>query len=189
MIYLNEHIDDLDIESALAEVSPQRRERVLRLRSDKNKRRSLAVYLLLKEGLQQEYGIIDNPVFEFSPEGKPALAGYPDIFFSLSHAGNVALCAIGQQPVGADVEVLRNIRPELISYTMNEAEQAWIHAQPEVPMAFLHLWTRKEAVLKLTGSGLRSDMTTVLSDEKQYRIETVLQKDYVYSIAWWKDRV
>ena len=48
MIYLNDHIDDLNVEIALEEVSPQRRERVLRIKADRDRKRSLAAYLLLK---------------------------------------------------------------------------------------------------------------------------------------------
>ena len=188
MIYLNDHIDDLNVEIALEEVSPQRRERVLRIKVDRDRKRSLAAYLLLKEGLQKEYGIVENPIFEYGPEGKPVLAGHPDIHFSISHAGHVALCVIDNEPVGADVEVLRRIKPQLISFTMNEEEQGMINAAPDAGVAFLELWTQKEAVLKLAGMGIRRDMTGVLADVTPYSIETVNGNDYVYSIARWGEK-
>ena len=183
MIYINENTDELDIETALSEVSAQRREKALKFRHEKGRRLSLAVYLLLKKGLREEFGITENPVFSYSPEGKPFLPDHPDIHFSFSHSGTVALCAIDRVPVGADVEVPRKITPELTTYTMNDEEVSRITASEDPQMAFLSLWTKKEAVLKLTGEGIRNNMKNVLTDSDTYLIETVTTKNYIFSIA------
>ena len=50
MIYLNEDIETLDVRTALAAVSEQRRQKVLQFRQIHDQRQSLAVYLLLCEG-------------------------------------------------------------------------------------------------------------------------------------------
>lgn len=187
MVYLNEKTDEIDIEAALADVSAQRREQAMKFRYDNGKRLSLAVYLLLKKGLQEEYGITENPVFGYSDEEKPFILDHPDIYFSFSHSGKIALCAISDQPVGADVEVPRRITPSLVRYTMNDSEQAQIHASPNPMTQFLYFWTRKEALLKLTGEGIRNDMKMVLAESEKYQIDTVVTENYVYSIAKYKD--
>ena len=186
MIYLNDHTESIDIEDALSKVSEQRREQALKFAHESGWRLSLAAYLLLMEGLQKEYGITEPPVFDYLEGGKPFIVGHPDIHFNFSHSGNVALCAIDSQPVGADVETHRKITPSLIAYTMNDAEQALIASAPESLTSFLALWTKKEAVLKLTGEGIRSDLKTVLSKPELYHIETVTTDKYVYSIAKFK---
>ena len=186
MIYLNDHTESIDIEDALSKVSAQRREQALKFVHESGRRLSLAVYLLLMEGLQKEYGIIEPPVFDYLEGGKPVIKGHPEIHFNFSHSGKVALCAIDSQPVGADVETHRKITPSLIAYTMNDAEQALIASAPESLSVFLALWTKKEAVLKLTGEGIRSDLKTVLSKPELYHIETVTTDKYVYSIAKFK---
>jgi len=183
MVYINDHTEKLDIIAALERVSPQRREQAMRFRFDSGRRLSLAAYLLLMEGLEKEYGIIEPPVFEYTPEGKPFLVQHPDIHFNLSHSKNVALCAISDQPVGADVEVPRKISPSLVSHTMNEREQEIINTSSDSVMQFLHFWTRKEALLKLTAVGIRSDLKEVLSEEDKYQIETVQMDKYVFSVA------
>ena len=183
MIYLNDHTELLDIEDALTRVSAQRREHALKFSHESGRRLSLAVYLLLMEGLQNEYGITEPPVFDYLEGGKPVINGHPEIHFNFSHSGNVALCAIDSQPVGADVETPRKISPSLIAYTMNDEERALIASAPESPKAFLALWTKKEAVLKLTGEGIRSDLKTVLAKPELYHIETITKDNYVYSIA------
>ena len=186
MIYLNEHTESIDIEDALAKVSEQRREQAMKFAHESGRRLSLAAYLLLMEGLQKEYGIIEPPMFDYLEGGKPIIKGHPEIHFNFSHSGNVALCAIDSLPVGADVETPRKITPSLIAYTMNDEEQALIASAPESLPAFLALWTKKEAVLKLTGEGIRSDLKTVLAKPELYQIETITKRNYVYSIAKFK---
>ena len=183
MIYINDHTEELDIAAALAKVSPQRREQALRFRFDAGRRLSLSAYLLLMEGLKKEYGITEPPLLGYSPEGKPFLVHYPDIHFNLSHSGTVALCAISDQPVGADVEVPRKISPELISYTMSDEEQQQINTSLDPIMQFLYFWTRKEALLKLTAKGLCHDMKKVLEEVEHYHFETIQTEKYIYSVV------
>lgn len=186
MIYLNVHSELLDIEDALAKVSSQRREQALKFAHESGRRLSLAVYMLLMEGLQKEYGITGPPVFEYLEGGKPVIKDHPEIHFNFSHSGNVAFCAIDNQPVGADIETPRKITPSLISYTMNEEERAIIESASDQMLTFLSFWTKKESVLKLTGEGIRSDLKTVLAKPELYQIETITTDKYVYSIAKFK---
>lgn len=183
MVYINEHTEELDIAAALAKVSPQRREQAMKFRYESGQRLSLAVYLLLMDGLRDEYGILSPPVFDYTSEGKPFIADRPDIHFNFSHSGNVALCALSDQPVGADVEVPRKITPSLIAYTMNDDEQALINASPDPAMRFLYFWTRKEALLKLTGEGIRNDMKMALLEAEKYRFETIKTNNCLFSIV------
>ena len=183
MIYINDHTELLDIEDALSKVSEQRREQALKFVHESGRRLSLAVYLLLMEGLRNEYGITEPPVFEYLEGGKPVIKGHHEIHFNFSHSGKVALCAIDSQPVGADVETPRKITPSLIAYTMNDAEQALIASAPESLTAFLALWTKKEAVLKLTGEGIRNDLKSVLAHPENYVFETKTTAKYIYSVA------
>lgn len=184
MVYINDKVDSLDLDLALAQVSEQRREQALRFRFESGRRLCLAAYLLLMEGLQKEYGITEKPVFDYSEKGKPSIIGHPDIYFNFSHSGNIALCALCNQPVGADVETLRKITPSLIRFTMNDIEQTQINTSSNPTMQFLFYWTRKEALLKLTGDGIRNNMKDVLTDSSDnYHIETVTSDQYVYSIA------
>ena len=186
MIYLDEHIESIDVVAVLAEVSEQRRELAMRFLRESSRQQSLAAYLLLKKGLRMEYGIQENPILAFTADGKPFIENRPDIHFNLSHSKTVALCAISEQPVGADVEVLRPVSAQLIDYTMNEEERAWIQNSRNPDEAFMTLWTRKEAVLKLTGEGIRKDLKNVLDGNTLCQIETVSARNYIYSIARFK---
>ena len=184
MIYINDQLNDFDLDAALVQLSEQRREQALRFRHEQGRRESAATYLLLCQALEKEYGITEKPVFQYGEHGKPAIVGHPDIYFNLSHCRLAAICVVSGRPVGVDVESIREYKDGLARYTMNDEELVQI-AQAEQPaQEFTRLWTQKEAVLKLTGHGLQSDMKTVLTDAKDIHIDTVVSpRGYVYSVA------
>ena len=114
MIYLNDHVQSLDVDDALARVSEQRRELALKFRHEGSRRLCLAAYLLLMDGLRRECFIDEPPIFGYSPEGKPFIVDHPNIHFNLSHSGDVAICAVSNQPVGIDIETPRSIKAVII---------------------------------------------------------------------------
>lgn len=183
MLYLNDDIAGFDFEAALPLLSEQRREQALKFKHEQGRKTCAAAYLLLCEGLRKEYGITEKPVFEYGEHGKPFMIGHPEIHFNMSHCREAAVCVISNRPVGVDVESIREYKDSLVRYTMNEAEIALISQSPRPKETFTRLWTMKEAVLKLSGEGLRNDMKTVLTGRE--RIETVVntERGYVYSVV------
>lgn len=182
MLYLNDDIAGFDFEAALPLLSEQRREQALKFKHEQGRKTCAAAYLLLCEGLRKEYGITEKPVFEYGEHGKPFIIGHPEIHFNMSHCREAAVCVISSRPVGVDVESIREYKDSLVRYTMNEAEIAQITQSSRPEETFTRLWTMKEAVLKLSGEGLRNDMKTVLTGRE--RIETVVntERGYVYSV-------
>ncbi|MEU8551559.1 4'-phosphopantetheinyl transferase superfamily protein [Streptomyces roseoverticillatus] len=90
------------------------------------------------------------------PHGRPAAAGAP-LHFNLSHAGDLAFFAFADTPVGADVEQLQPAGVvEDVARVLHPDETAELAALPAArrPEAFARCWTRKEAYLKGTGTGL-----------------------------------
>lgn len=188
MVYLNDDTDSLDIGLALKKVSPQRREYALRYRKDSDRRLSLAVYLLLAEGLEKEYGITGPLTFSFGYHGKPYLSLYPDIHFNLSHSGRAAICAIGEGPVGCDIEsVGESLDMDLCRRCFNEQEIDSILRSEYPCLAFTQLWTRKEAFLKLSGEGLLDDLPALFDSPGIDRVtfNTCVAPDcsYVYTVC------
>ena len=181
-IYLNDRLYDFDLDEALTRLSPQRREQALRFRHEQGRRECAAAYLLLCQGLRQEYGITQPPVFEYGEHGKPAIVGHPEIHFNLSHCREAAICVLSDRPVGVDVECLRSFDESLFRYTMNEQEQAQIQAAEFPNLEFIRLWTRKEAVAKLAGTGITNDLKHLL-DCPPRMLHTVVapNQSYVYS--------
>jgi 4'-phosphopantetheinyl transferase len=95
------------------------------------------------------------------PHGRPTLPG-SGIEVSLAHSGSrVALAATRAGPVGVDVELIdHSVRvdtlvPLVLAPDERELAATW------GPADFCRMWTRKEAVLKATGDGLRVPLSEV----------------------------
>ena len=184
MIYLNDDITHFDLASALPLLSEQRREQTLKFKHEQGRRTCAAAYLLLCEGLRKEYGITEPPVFVYGEHGKPAIVGQPHIHFNLSHCREAALCVLADRPVGCDIETIREYKDSLVHYTMNDEEIRQIQAAERPDVAFTRLWTMKEAVLKLSGEGLRSDMKHVLTGTEHFETVVCEEKGYIYSVVY-----
>jgi 4'-phosphopantetheinyl transferase len=99
------------------------------------------------------------------PHGKPRLNG-SDLELSVSHSGDrIAVAAMTGYPVGVDVEEIRatHDRESIARYVMAETETGDLFVA----------WTRKEAVTKATGDGLRVSFK-----------EVVLADDPLRVVAW-----
>ena len=182
MIYLNDALSDFDFEAALPLLSEQRREQALKFKHEQGRKACAAAYLLLREGLRREYGITEPPVFEYGEHGKPVLAGLPHIHFNMSHCREAVACVLSDRPVGIDIESIREYKEPLARYTMNDAELQQILTAERPDVAFIRLWTMKEAVLKRSGEGLRNDMKTVLTGLEDVKTVVHEEKGYVYSV-------
>lgn len=174
MIYFDDHIWDFDLQQALAEVTPQRREYALRYRHERDQRLSVAAYNLLWRALRTECGIDELPVFDYSRQGKPMLQGYPNIHFSLSHCHEAVACAVSDHPVGIDIETTEEYNIEVASQVMSDEEQQQIIAEKSPDMAFYRLWTMKESLYKLTGDDNNGDIRHMLDKALPVTFETIV---------------
>ena len=100
---------------------------------------------LLELAVREHWGWASLPPVERSPRGKPLFAGLNDRWFSLSHSGGIALCALSSAPVGVDVELVRPRQADLFAYALSESEQAGSDGTWE---DFYRLWTLKEGWCK-----------------------------------------
>ncbi len=148
--------------SAQATLSPAEGARALRYRFGRDRRRFVHSRVALRSLLAHYLGVDAAAVaIELDANGKPHVPGSP-LGFNLSHAGDLALVAVGQSSgIGIDVEErvprahLRPLCGEVLSPAERPAFDAL--ADSDLPGPFYALWTRKEAVLKALGTGLLRD--------------------------------
>ena len=184
-IYIDENINDFDLEEAMTLLSEQRREQVARYKLEGPRRQAVAAYLLLRKALREMYGIHDAPVFEYDANGKPSILGHPEIFFNLSHCRKAVACVVADSPVGIDVEETCRFSDSIARHTLDDEEYASAVKADNPSQAFIRLWTMKEALLKYTGEGLRRDIKTVLRLSPANKVEflTELHDGYVVSVV------
>lgn len=100
---------------------------------------------LLALAVREYWGWAALPQVERSPRGKPLFSGQDGHWFSLSHSGGIALCALSGAPVGVDVELVRPRRAGLPAYALSPEELARFDGSWE---DFYRLWTLKESWCK-----------------------------------------
>lgn len=90
--------------------------------------------------------------WQVTENGRPYITGCPD--FNISHSGKVAVCAIasGNDRVGIDVQAEKPMGERRLRQVLTLRELAWVDGNPR-KAAFL--WSRKEAISKLLGLGMR----------------------------------
>ena len=164
-------------------VSEQRREEALRYKHLFGQFACLKSWLMLRDMLEPLN--IKDLCFSYNEHGKPFLLHHPEIHFNLSHCKNGIAVAVDTAPVGIDIESFHRDNEALILRTMNAEETETIKASPSPTAMFTQLWTQKEAVLKLRGTGIVNDLHDVL-DGKGYRLEShiELEKQYAWSVAY-----
>lgn len=168
MLCLNDHLASLSEEQTekMIRLLPDwRRQQALRYRQLQGRKECAVGYVELLRGLRLCFGIEGKPSFCYNEHGKPFLKEHPEVHFSISHCRVAAGCLVSRKPCGMDVEYIRKAKPELVRHTMSKEEAEAIFASPFPDVAFTRLWTRKEAVLKLLGTGLVDDLHGVLHQD------------------------
>lgn len=145
------------IEAVLARLSPSRRDKTMRYRHLKGKALSAGAGLLL-DYMLHDYGLRERDMrYEVGEHGKPSLKEHPELHFNLSHSDTLVACALGQCPVGVDVQHIVALRDGLVRYTMSREEIDALNAMAsdeDKALFFTQLWTLKESYAKATGRGL-----------------------------------
>jgi len=130
----------------------------------------------------------ERPRLEHDDRGAPFLPDHPELSVSISHCRTAVAVAVSPEGrVGIDVECRRKIGDGLLERVCTPDEQTAVRSAADSTMAFLQLWTRKEAVLKMRGTGIQgfSSMRDALaaSDCRVMDLDTGLP-DVVASLAY-----
>ena len=168
-----------EIARLLPLVSDQRREQALRYKHLFGQYCCLKSYEMLTELLAStSYKLDPRPTFIYNEHGAPSLPGGP--YFSLSHSKRGIAVAISDEPIGIDIEAIRPLSEGLVQRAMNPQEQAQIAAAANPEQEFIRLWTRKEAYVKMQGTGIISDMHKILCDMLPVNWMEVIREDKGY---------
>ena len=173
-----------EIARLLPLVSPQRREQALRYTHIFGQFCCLKSYELLTALLASTpYTLHSTPSFLYNEHGAPYLEDGP--YFSISHCKQGIAVVVSDSPVGIDIEGLRSVDDGLVRKTMNTQEQAQIAAAANPEQEFIRLWTRKEAYVKMLGTGIISDMHQILQDTEALQWHEIvdINKGYICTIV------
>jgi len=171
-------------DSYLALLPEWRKESCLRMRFERGKLQQLAAGLLLRYALRQEGIDLMTVRIETNEHGKPIMDG---LFFNISHSGDYIAVATGECPVGIDVETKSDSDLKITGRFYSEAEQRSVRTAVNPQKEFRRLWTRKEAYVKCTGTGIYDSVEKIPSLEDvsgEYRLFTLREaEDYTLSLV------
>ena len=190
--YIDDHLEQIDLDAALELMPGQRRERTLAYRHEGQRRQSAGAWMLLRRACREEWGLTDVPEVSEGEHGKPYFPARPDLHFNLSHCPAAAACVVSDSPVGIDIETVRPLREALARRVLSEQEWASLN-HPLSPVhsseiAFTRLWTMKESLSKLIGYGLTLDwsrLQTLLDDHPEAHFTTFVAEgeNYVCTVC------
>ena len=165
---------DLDL------LPPSRREKALRYRDPEDGKRSALAFLLLRDALRTEYGILDVPEFRTNEYGKPYFEDLP-VHFNISHCRDAVAVIVADHPVGIDVESIAPYRPHAARMIACDEELLRIENASDPARAFIRLWTEKEAIVKYEGCGLSHACKDL--DPAEYDLHTEESPDGRYILT------
>lgn len=139
----------------LARLPAERRARAEGYAFEKDKYLSAAAGLLLCLALKERGIDYSSAKICLGEYGKPYIEG-KSIKFSLSHSGKIAVCALGDEEVGVDVQKIVSLRAGMAEKICSEAELNALKfiGNEEAAEEIIRLWTAKESAVKYLGLGL-----------------------------------
>lgn len=151
---------------------------------ERDKIHSLLAQLLLQYEAMRRFGSVNVHV-ERTPLGKPYWPQFPDVQFSLSHTDGCVAVAVGTGAVGVDVEKIASADLRIADRFFTAREAQWIRENALRRAAFYEIWTKKEAFLKMRGTGLTASLRAfdVLGGDLAAQIETWTLSEHVLSVC------
>ena len=164
-IYLVKNIDTFDksfVEKCITFFPKWRKEKMLRYKHLKGQIQCGLGYVLLIHALREEGIFKEMPEFSYNEHDKPFLKNYPGWYFNISHSKTAVCCVVSRKEMGIDIEEVGEYKESLAAYICNDKELESLHDSENKADDFYKLWTRKEAVFKMIGSGITNDIKDIL---------------------------
>ena len=141
-------------------VSPEQQMRIKRYRFFRDARNTLLGDILARHEICRATGLdMESLDFSVNAYGKPFITNLPNIHFNISHAGRYVACAVADEPVGIDIELIVDADMDIAERYFTPDEIAYIKGgQPA--RRFFEIWTKKESRIKWEGKGLFIPLTS-----------------------------
>lgn len=105
-----------------------------------------------------------------SLKGAPPFSSLPH--FNMSHCNKAVACVVADAEVGVDIERLGRFSEAMARHVLNDEEYAEVMAADDPDVVFTDYWTKKEAIVKLTGRGIDDDLKNIIAKYKHVRLRT-----------------
>lgn len=158
-------------------VSEERKNRICRLKNNRDKNRILISELLTRKIIYKKLKLNNNQIcFGKNQFGKPFLKNYEKFYFNISHSGRWIICATDCKTIGIYIEKigLINYRELAKNYFTNEECRFIFEKSASNQIRnFYRIWTLKESYIKAEGRGLSIPLRSFSIDINNKRVNKV----------------
>lgn len=154
LYYCRWNESDIDTVLQLSKnISDERLNRLKKYHQKEDKVRSILAELLLRYALREDDKNFEQP--KVNKYGKPYING---IHFSVSHSGEMVVLGYSDSEIGVDIEPKqRDMEIDGSVFTPNEKKFIFSGGSGELQDRFVRMWTMKESLLKMVGTGIFAD--------------------------------
>ncbi len=139
-------------------------------------------YSIVKKLAAQKYNSEESElIMAKGSYGKPYFENYPDFHFNISNSYDLQIIGVSDAPIGVDIEKLRPINQNAAK-RFCEDEYEYILKQNS-DYAFIEIWTKKEAYLKLLGTGIAGGLDSFNIFDLKEPLKTFKKDEYIISIC------
>ena len=136
---------------------------------------------LAKEVLGKDIAII------YDKNGKPRIED-SSCGISISHSFDMVFCGIAGGEIGVDTEKIREFDERISSRFFTLSEKEFAEKSKE---NFFKVWTVKEAIVKLTGEGLKAltrvcavENGNIISSWHDCKVKSFIENGYAFAVVW-----
>ena len=140
--------------------------------------KNISSHDLLKKILKEEYSIDSFTIIK-NEFGKPYLKDN-QLYFSISHDIDTCAIAISSSEIGIDLEYL-NYNERVINKYFYDAEKEIMAKSNNLKYDFTKIWVKKEAYLKMKGTGLNFGKENV--DTTKIDAKIIDYNDYLITVC------
>lgn len=172
-VRVDDPIDEATFQFFINYVQPEKKERILRQRIKQKADTMLLGEILMRLAVKKNFGIDAENRIAATKHGKLFLKGCENVHFNISHSGSYAVCAVASAPVGVDIQKIGEYKRGVAERFFNESEILQIEAAVDKASEFTRLWTQKEAVLKMLGTGLACGNVKNCLNENSVQVQRI----------------
>lgn len=119
----------------------------------------------------------------YTENGKPQL--HDGWHCSVSHTGDLCICAVSRRQVGLDAERERPFPEQVAEKYFSPEEKYFLRTAENKQRAFFQIWTKHESYVKLTGEGLRAIRRPIPPEIHTHTFH--LMEEYTVSVSLFTD--
>ena len=170
ILTINPELTQNEFDSLMPLVFSEKQERIKQFRFFQDARNCLLGDILARSEICRATSLA-NSQLEFSKNAysKPFLVNSSHIHFNISHSGCYVACAVADEPVGIDIEIIKPVDLKIAErfFALDEARYVM---DGNHTFRFYDVWTKKESRIKWEGKGLSKPITSFSvfdSDEQE----------------------